>query len=138
MILLQLAPATPYEPERLKKALLAFKDPHKVAVEFRDKKWMTPETKALLTETGSAFCIADSPNLPLLSWLSSENADIRCHGRSRWYAYNYTDNDLKEIADMARQLKSNGAVKVYIFFNNDYNAYAPKNALTLLDLLQQQ
>ncbi|MBN2410800.1 DUF72 domain-containing protein [candidate division KSB1 bacterium] len=137
MILLQLAPATPYEPERLKKALLAFKDPQKVAVEFRHKKWMTAETKALLTETGSVFCIVDSPNLPLMDWLTSGNAYIRCHGRSKWYAYNYTDNDLKEIAEMACQLKSNGAEKVYIFFNNDYNACAPKNALTLIDLLQQ-
>jgi len=137
MILLQLAPAMPYEPERLKKALLAFANPSKVAVEFRHKKWLTGETKAVLAETGSAFCIVDSPQLPLLDWLTSKNAYIRCHGRSSMYAYDYPDQDLTEIAELASQLKSNGADKVYIFFNNDYNGYAPKNALTLIDLLQQ-
>jgi len=137
MILLQLPPAMPYEPERLKKALLAFADPRKVAVEFRHKKWLTNETKALLTETGSAFCIVDSPNITLSPWLTSKNAYIRCHGRSSMYAYDYTTRDLTEIAELTVQLKSNGADKVYIFFNNDYNGYAPKNALTLIDLLQQ-
>jgi len=136
MILLQLAPATPYDPERLKKALLAFENPKKVAVEFRHKKWMTGEIKSLLEETGAVFCVVDSPNIELIDWLTSDTAYIRCHGRSKWYAYDYTDNDLKEIAELAHKLKTNGATKVYIFFNNDFNGYAPKNALTLIDLLE--
>jgi uncharacterized protein YecE (DUF72 family) len=38
LILLQLAPSTVYDPERLKQALLTFGDPKKIAVEFRNKK----------------------------------------------------------------------------------------------------
>jgi uncharacterized protein YecE (DUF72 family) len=37
-----------YDLERLKEALLAFPDPSKVAVEFRNPQWLNPEVEALL------------------------------------------------------------------------------------------
>src|SRR5579872_7068144 len=48
LILLQLPPRMPYDLPLLKKTILSFDDPKKIVVEFRDKKWLTPETKALL------------------------------------------------------------------------------------------
>lgn len=42
------------------------------------------------------------------------------------------------IAALAREMASSGADPVYIFFNNDTNAYAPRNALTLKALLGGQ
>ena len=135
LILLQLAPGTPYDPERLRKALLAFRDPKKVAVEFRNKKWFTEETRKLLMEVGSVFCTADSPKTTLMDWITSDIAYIRLHGRQKWYAYDYSTEELQEIAVLAKKMIEFGAKRIFIFFNNDFDGYAPKNALTLLELL---
>jgi len=135
MILLQVAPGTPYDLERLKKALLAFPDPSRVAVEFRNPHWLNPQVEALLREVGAAFCNVDSPRQKLTDTLTSERAYLRLHGRGHWYSYNYSTSELEEIADLARKLADRGVVRVYVFFNNDFEGYAPANAMTLLKML---
>ncbi len=57
------------------------------------------------------------------------------HGRKRWYTYDYSTDELGEIAALARALVARGAERVYVFFNNDFEGYAPANALALLNLL---
>jgi uncharacterized protein YecE (DUF72 family) len=136
LILLQLAPDMPYDLSRLKQALLTFEVPGKVAVEFRHKKWFTKETRDLLEEVGAIFCTADSPKTKLMDWVTSEGAYIRLHGRKRWYSYDYSRQELAEIAELANRIAGRGAKKVYIFFNNDFGGYAPKNAITLLEMLE--
>ncbi len=135
MVLLQMAPATPYDLERLRMALLAFPDPARVAVEFRKACWYTPETEALLRSCGAALCAVDSPRQALTPILTGRRAYLRLHGREHWYAYNYSHAELLEIASLARDLAARGAEKVYIFFNNDFEGYAPANALALRDML---
>lgn len=138
MILLQLAPRTPYDPERLRAALRAHPDPAKVAVEFRHERWLTNETRELLQEIGATFCAADSPQSDLMNWLTSEKAYIRLHGRKRWYSYDYTNKELEEIAALVLQLRTAGAREIYVFFNNDFEGYAPKNAMTLMTMLSNE
>lgn len=138
LLLLQLPPNMPYDPSRLEKALLAFDDPTKVVVEFRNQKWMTPEVKKLLTNIGCVFCDADSPKSKLLGWVTSDTAYIRLHGRKSWYDYDYSKKQLAEIAQHAKRLAKKGARTVYIMFNNDYEAYAVKNALYLKKLLKKR
>lgn len=135
LILLQLAPNSAYDPDRLKQALLAFGDSRKVVVEFRDQKWLTEEIKDLLKETGAVFCAVDSPKSELVDWVTSEVAYVRLHGRRQWYNYEYALPELREIATVARKMATLGAAKVYIFFNNDVNGYAPRNASALLQML---
>lgn len=131
MVLLQLAPSTPYDLDRLRQALLAFGDPSRVAVEFRHSRWLTDETRQLLSDLGAAFCNVDSPRHHLTDWVTSSLGYIRLHGRKRWYAYNYSEAELEQIADTARCMTRSGAQVVYIFFNNDFEGYAPQNALYL-------
>ena len=136
LILLQLAPGMPYDLNRLKQALLTFKIPGKVAVEFRHKKWFTEETRDLLKEVGAIFCTADSPKTELMDWVTSEGAYIRLHGRKQWYSHNYSKKELAGIAKLAKRMADQGAKKVYIFFNNDFGGYAPKNAIALMKMLK--
>lgn len=138
VILLQLAPRTAYDPDRLKRALLMFGDPKRVAVEFRHKQWFTEEIKELLREVGSIFCTADSPKTSLMDWVTSDIAYIRLHGRERWYAHDYSYQELREIFDLVRALRGFGVNTFYIFFNNDFEGYAPKNALSLIDMIQSE
>jgi uncharacterized protein YecE (DUF72 family) len=136
MILLQVAPGTPCDLERLQKALLAFPDPSRAAVEFRNPQWLNPEVEALLRAVGTTFCNVDSPRQTLTDILTSNRAYLRLHGRKHWYSYNYSISELEEIANLARKLADRGASRVYVFFNNDFEGYAPANALTLRRLLQ--
>jgi len=136
MILLQVAPGTPYDLDRLKEALLAFPDPSRVAVEFRHPHWLNPEVEALLRAVGVAYCNVDSPRQKLTDTLTSDRAYLRLHGRKHWYSYNYSTGELNEIADLARKLADRGASRVYVFFNNDFEGYAPANALILLKRLR--
>jgi len=135
LILLQLAPATPYDPQRLRQALRAFDDPSRVAVEFRHTRWLTQEVRDLLTEMGVVFCEADSPKSRPIGWLTGRFAYLRLHGRTHWYFHNYSTEELSEIACFVRQAVAQGALAVYIFFNNDFEAFAPFNALTLQKML---
>jgi len=137
MILLQVAPNMPIDPGRLQNALQAFPDPSRVAVEFRRPEWQNPDTLQLLRAAGATICNVDSPQQKLGGQLTSERAYIRLHGRKHWYAYNYSPDELSEIAALARELRRRGANKVYIFFNNDFEGYAPANALALVELLGQ-
>ena len=138
MILLQVAPNTPYDLERLQKALLAFPDPSRVAVEFRRQIWFNQDTLSLLRTAGVTICNVDSPEQKITDSLTSDRAYLRLHGRKEWYAYNYSDDELREIAELGRDLVKRGAKRVYIFFNNDFGGYAPANASFLQRLLNDR
>jgi uncharacterized protein YecE (DUF72 family) len=128
----------PCDLERLESALHAFPDPGRVAVEFRRAEWLNPETLDMLKDVGATFCNVDSPRQRHSNQLTSHRAYLRLHGRKHWYSYNYSGEELMEIADLAQDLAARGAKKVYIFFNNDYQGHAPANALTLSELLKMR
>lgn len=128
----------PYDLPRLEKALLSFDNPKKIVVEFRNEKWLTPETKQLFTKLGCIFCIADSPKSKMVAWVTANTAYIRLHGKKQWFNYNYKKSELDEIAQFVKKLTKMGAKKVYILFNNDYYAYAIKNAVYLNKILNKK
>lgn len=136
LILLQIAPNMPYDLDRLHKALQAFPDASKVAVEFRRQEWLNQDTLSMLSAIGATICNVDSPKQRVGNELTSHKAYLRMHGRQHWYAYNYSDDELKQVAQLARDLAGRGAESVYIFFNNDFEGYAPANARFLQQLLK--
>ncbi len=138
MILLQVAPNMSYNPERLRNALQAFPDPARVAVEFRRSEWFCQETLDILSAARATICNVDSPRQKISGLLTSGRAYIRLHGRAHWYSYNYSDDELRDIASIARDLANRGAERVYIFFNNDFEGYAPANARFIKQLLGER
>jgi uncharacterized protein YecE (DUF72 family) len=137
MILLQVAPQMPYDLQCLQKALNDFPDPGGVAVEFRHPVWLNPDTLGVLRDAGATFCNVDSPQYRLSNTLTSDRAYLRLHGRKHWYSYNYTLEELREIANLAQELAGRGAKRVYIFFNNDFEGYALSNAMRLIEFLSE-
>ncbi len=135
VILVQLPANMPYDLSRLEEALKSFHHTHQVAVEFRHPRWLTPETKNLLTQLEVIFCDVDSPTMSLQHWLTSEIAYLRFHGRSKLYASSYSQSELLQVAEYIKKLSFKGVHQAYIFFNNDYQAHAVKNALTLKELV---
>ena len=135
LYLLQLPPKLPYDPNRLLEAILAFPDPERLVIEFRDQQWYNAEIRNILKKTGSTFCSIDAPGFNLVDWTTSETGYIRLHGRNSWYGENYEHSQLMEIRQIARQMTKNGANQVFVFFNNDIDGHAAKNALDLSRLL---
>lgn len=135
MILLQVAPNMQYDPGLLRAALQSFIDPTRVAVEFRHPRWYNPEIEQLLSSLGAVFCNVDSPRQDLTEILTAEHAYLRLHGHHQWYSSDYSMEELKRIADLARRLTARGARRVYVFFNNDFGGYAPVNAMVLMKFL---
>ncbi|UCH14001.1 MAG: DUF72 domain-containing protein [Bacteroidales bacterium] len=135
LILLQLAPRTKYNPELLNKTISLFSHPQKLAIEFRNKVWLNGEIYTILKESGAVYCNADSPKSSLNDWITADTAYIRLHGREKWYSYNYSGSELAEISSLVKYYSGKGIKRIYIFFNNDFEGYAPANALSLMELL---
>lgn len=101
--------------------------------EFRHESWFDDEIFSLLRRYGVGFCIYDMPDLCSPVITTSDFAYIRFHGSQRLYGGCYSD---REMEDWAREIVNLGVEVVYIYFNNDMEGYAIKNALTFKHLLE--
>jgi uncharacterized protein YecE (DUF72 family) len=105
------------------------------AVEFRDKTWFDDQVAECLTKHAVAVCMSDAPDWPMWDRVTTDLVYIRLHGHTRKYASSYSKPALITWATRVRGwLKENRDVHVY--FDNDAEGAAPKNALTLLDMLR--
>lgn len=138
LILLQLPPSFTLNLELLEDAILSFDDPKKLVIEFRNKSWLIDETLELLKKYNCTYCSADSPDMLLNDWVSSDTGYIRLHGRKQWFNYKYTKKELMRVALIAKKMQKNGASKVFILFNNDFYAYAVQNAKTVEKMLNNK
>jgi uncharacterized protein YecE (DUF72 family) len=122
--------------ERLEKfldALRHWKSPRH-AIEFRHKSWFDDEVAERLRRHAVAVCISDAPDWPIWEEVTTDLVYIRLHGHTRKYASSYSKHSLRKWAARIRDwLHENRAVHAY--FDNDAEGAAPKNALTLLEML---
>lgn len=103
----------------------------RMAVEFRHPSWFEDRLGARLCEDlGVTFVSIDSP-LGVYLESSDGRVYLRMHGRATWYAYRYSDSELREIA---RRLLALGASRIYVFFNNNHDML--DNARRMLELLR--
>jgi uncharacterized protein YecE (DUF72 family) len=105
----------------------------KLAFEFRHKTWFTDEVYNSLRKHKVAFVITNSPAWPSKVIKTCDFVYMRFHGRTKLFASNYTN---KELKDWAKTLKSLKAKEIFAYFNNDANAYAADNAEYLKKLLE--
>ena len=104
------------------------------AIEFRHKSWFDDEIAECLKRGAAAICMSDAPDWPMWEEVTTDLVYIRLHGHTRKYASSYNKPALKKWATRIRRwLKENRAVHVY--FDNDAEGAAPRNALALLEML---
>ena len=65
---------------------------------------------------------------------TADEVYVRFHGPKRWYRHDYSD---EELADWATKIRDSGAKRAWVYFNNDFDAYAPKNAAGIPRTLQR-
>src|SRR5262249_46259272 len=134
-LLWQLPPNFRRDDDRLATALAAFPTTFRHAVEFRHESWFVPEVTALLREHNVALVIADRPEIASFQTheLTADFTFVRFHHGSRGLRGNYSEPELEEWADSIRGWGELG--DVFAYFNNDWEGFAPRNALELKERL---
>jgi uncharacterized protein YecE (DUF72 family) len=134
-LLWQLPPTFKRDDERLATALDAAPRELRHAFEFRHESWFAPGVMALLREHNAALVIGDRPEIASfqIHELTADFAFVRFHHGSRGHGGNYSDAELEEWAERLRAWGERG--DVYAYFNNDWEGFAPRNALHLRELL---
>lgn len=78
--------------------------------------------------------MADWPEFNKILPITADFVYIRRHGKSGSYNTCYSMDELKRDATEIKKYLKKG-LQVFAYFNNDANAYAPKNALELKEIL---
>jgi len=97
--------------------------------EFRNDTWHTEELWSLLERYGAAYCMMDSPGLPLHVRQTADFSYCRMHSGGEATHGNYTKKALTVWANRITDSLAKG--DFYIYFNNDIHGYALHNALAL-------
>ncbi|GMV37509.1 MAG: hypothetical protein AMXMBFR61_20170 [Fimbriimonadales bacterium] len=136
-ILVQLPPRLPVDFDVIDGTLATLREvtggAARVAVEFRNEAWLSAETKALLDRHGAALCVQDHGLCTNTEPNDAPFVYVRRHGPSGRYAGCYSEKQLSEDASRIRGWLDEGR-DVYVYFNNDIEGHAVRNALRLLEL----
>jgi uncharacterized protein YecE (DUF72 family) len=134
-ILWQLPATFKRHDERLAEALGALPRSERHCFEFRHESWFADDVYALLRRHGVALVIGDHPQRPFQSHeLTTDWTFVRFHYGRRGRGGNYSETELEEWAERVRAFRRHG--DVYCYFNNDWNGYAVRNALSLRAMLE--
>ncbi|MDD5402866.1 MAG: DUF72 domain-containing protein [Dehalococcoidales bacterium] len=122
---------------------------YQLAVELRHRSWSDDTTTAgLLRKGGASWVRIDEPKFSSsVAQELPQTADFsyfRLHGRNRemwWkgsvetrYKYLYSPEEIRQLAEQVKQ--AGEKVKcAFIYFNNHWQAYAPRNALGMMKAL---
>lgn len=139
-ILFQLPPRWKAVPERLDDLIDAIRRQRQVrkpriVLEVRDPSWLDPAVTERLEAGGIALCLADWPECPVEGPITAGFVYVRRHGTGVRYGGSYSEAMLKEDAKRIRGWLKEGR-EVYVYFNNDIEAHAIRNAQRLLELVR--
>ena len=104
-------------------------------VEFRHPSWYVAETFDLLTRRRVALCVHDKLGSAIHEPMVGPCVYVRFHGTSGHYHGSYSDRQLDRWAHVLAEQTQEGR-RVFAYFNNDPQAVATANALTLRDMLR--
>lgn len=109
---------------------------YKCVFEFRNESWFCNEIYDLLNEYGVGCVISNSRVFPAHNIITGKFCYIRMHGSTSLYSSKYSDDELREVAEMSVK-NINDNVPTYIYFNNDMYGYAIENAISLKEMIMK-
>ncbi|MRG97538.1 DUF72 domain-containing protein [Polyangium spumosum] len=126
-VLVQLPPGMKRDAGRLDAALERFPKSARVAVEFRDETWFSPEIESLLGRHRAALCVWDRKGSSAPLWRTADFGYVRFHEGSASPAPCY---GARALCVWARRLAKiwPEPCDVFAFFNNDVNTCAIHDA----------
>ena len=136
VLLVQLSPAFAADHARLGYFLSCVPAGLHVAVEMRHPSWHTESVFALLEQHGAAYCVMSGAGLPCVLRATARFVYVRLHGPDphHLYAGSYPEQDLRWWAERVREWEASGR-DVLLYFNNDGEGNAVRNAATLREMV---
>ncbi len=134
-----------YEKQILSAVIRTFGQ-YRLAVELRHRSWSDDEnTATFLRENNVSWVQIDEPkfqsSVAAEVPLTADIAYFRFHGRNKemwWkgdsetrYKYLYPPAEIDELSDKVRSTASKTAL-LFAFFNNHWQGYAPRNAVSMI------
>lgn len=121
--------------ERLATALAAL-PAGRHAFEFRHASWFVPEIYTLLRAHGAALVIGDHPDRPFQAYEATADwRYVRFHHGTRGRRGNYSRSELEEWAERLHAWQAH--TELFVYFNNDWEEFAPRNAAELRRQLER-
>jgi len=134
-LLYQLPPNMHRNDEVLESFLSTLPQGMKHVFEFRHESWVNDGVFEILRRYNVGLCVFDMPSFSCPLVATADFAYVRLHGSTGLYWSCYSDEELadwaKGLANLAANLKA-----VYIYFNNDAEAFAVRNAITIRAFLE--
>jgi uncharacterized protein YecE (DUF72 family) len=88
----------------------------------------------VLRAAGVAACVSDAPDFPCWRAVTTDFVYVRLHGHTRKYRSSYAPSHLRRWAADVDAWARSGR-DVYLYFDNDAEGAAVRNALALRALL---
>ena len=139
ILLVQLSPFQMYDYARLKYFLEQLPRGLRVCLEFRHPSWHQDSVFELLEQHRTAYCVMSGAHLPCLLRATADFVYVRLHGPDTHHLYSgsYSDNDLDWWAERILEWSRQGR-DVFVYFNNDGEGHAVRNADTLKTLVSRK
>jgi uncharacterized protein YecE (DUF72 family) len=127
-VLLQLPPDMRAAPRLLEQCLGEFPAAVRIAVEPRHESWWTDEVRDVLAAGNAALCWTDRKGSPLGPlWRTADWGYLRLHEGDGVPWPRYTEPTLEKWAERISAAWARDG-DVYVYFNNDQNCAAPRDA----------
>jgi uncharacterized protein YecE (DUF72 family) len=130
-VLYQLPPRFRADTDRLRRLVDVLPRDVLAAFEFRDPTWHTDHVYRILDDAGAALVLADSPGAKVDDIVTGGWSYVRFHKGQRMLP-GYPRRKLRRWAERIAALPARDA---YIYFNNDPDGAAIRDARTMIELL---
>ncbi len=107
------------------------------ALEFRHRSWFGAEVADCLARNRLAVCQSDAADWPLWDAVTADLVYVRLHGHERTYASGYDRAALEGWSERIGVWLDEGR-DVHVYFDNDAEGAAPRDARQLMELLNRQ
>ncbi len=131
-ILFQLQANFHLDLERLERFVATLPADVRVTLEFRHDSWLIPAVFDMLQAHHIALCIPDHPRMPKALEITSDFTYIRMHLPP--HGLGYDERALQPWGDRVVDWRGQN-VDVFVYFNNDIEGHAVKDAQTLMSLI---
>lgn len=132
-VLVQLPPSLRADEDLLRDFLESVPDElDALAFEFRHDSWFTPSVAETISARG-ALVAHDYGGREPMELFPGKIGYYRLHGPGSDYASPYSEDSLRSLAEVVLTRAADGA-DVYVYFNNDIEGHAVRNAKRLMEL----
>ena len=134
-VLFQLPPHFKADADRLASFIKLLSHKRRYAFEFRHPSWYETPALRVLADANIALCISDHHDAPSPWERTADFLYVRGHGPGGRYKGHYTSRTLEKWAQQIKAWKRQRR-DVFVYFDNDQKSAAPKDAIRLKALLE--